>query len=627
MISPRQAAVKPRVISSNSADAVQLAEVVESMLDEGPQGALELAGRSGSGKTSALAHLAALPFASSLVLIDDANTADVRAGLRQARSATTSRLVVYTAQSSLDLTKLRFRIAPWCTDDLIEYLLHVAPQRCASVMARVADQRDLGLLNGSPQIYCLVADQLAADEELPDVGEALRRGIVQMAGKDERTLRQARRYSIHRLLKEDAVAENQARAMVERGASRQLLSILARRPVEVLLSSDQIVADLRSGIWDPFPRSRLPRDLVEEIAIASRGDSSIVSRLHNLVSDQQLRSKPMIASVLHALDSSWRPKARCRDLSGAYLSAIRWDEINLQQSDLTEADFTRCGLRNANLKFADLTRTRCVNGDLSGANLSHVEAFESDFENAVLTRADMKHGQFTGARFPGANLNHVSATRADFRGADLRRASLQAARCHWCDFRSARVDELDLTAAELRGANLKGLPLRMAILEQADFTEANLAGCDLEFVDMSAARFKGADLNRAHLTGSVMPDADFSKATLTGSGLAEIEWERADLRGADLSGCTFHMGSSRSGLVGSPIAGHGSRTGFYTNDYEEKTYKSPEEIRKANLCGADLRGAFIGDVDFYLVDLRGAKYDADHADHFRRCDAILVDPS
>jgi uncharacterized protein YjbI with pentapeptide repeats len=48
-------------------------------------------------------------------------------------------------------------------------------------------------------------------------------------------------------------------------------------------------------------------------------------------------------------------------------------------------------------------------------------------------------------------------------------------------------------------------------------------------------------------------------------------------------------------------------------DYEDRSYKSPEEIRKANLRGADLRGANVVDVDFYLVDLRDAKYDADQA--------------
>ena len=83
------------------------------------------------------------------------------------------------------------------------------------------------------------------------------------------------------------------------------------------------------------------------------------------------------------------------------------------------------------------------------------------------------------------------------------------------------------------------------------------------------------------------------------------------------------MGSSRSGLVGSPLACEGSRTGFYTDEYHEQEFKSPEEIRKANLCGADLRGAMIDDVDFYLVDLRSARYTPDQEVIFRRCRAIL----
>lgn len=39
-------------------------------------------------------------------------------------------------------------------------------------------------------------------------------------------------------------------------------------------------------------------------------------------------------------------------------------------------------------------------------------------------------------------------------------------------------------------------------------------------------------------------------------------------------------------------------------------------------CGADLRGAKVGKVDFYLVDLRGAKYTS-QGSHFRRCGAVL----
>ncbi|HEX3870857.1 MAG TPA: pentapeptide repeat-containing protein, partial [Pirellulales bacterium] len=152
---------------------------------------------------------------------------------------------------------------------------------------------------------------------------------------------------------------------------------------------------------------------------------------------------------------------------------------------------------------------------------------------------------------------------------------------------------------------------------------ALLFDCDLEYMRLPAANFERAQLKGAHLTGSQMPGACFHKANLRNTGLAEIDWDRADLRGADLTHCTFHLGSSRSGLVGSPIASEGSRTGFYTDEYLEQGFKSPEEIRKANLCGADLRGAEIDGVDFYLVDLRNARYTPEQEDHLRRCGAIL----
>ena len=120
-----------------------------------------------------------------------------------------------------------------------------------------------------------------------------------------------------------------------------------------------------------------------------------------------------------------------------------------------------------------------------------------------------------------------------------------------------------------------------------------------------------------------MPGARFVGASLRGAGLAEIEWERTDLGEADLRSCAFHLGSSRSGLVNSPIASEGTRTGFYTDDYNEQDFKAPEEIRKANLRGADLRDANIDGVDFYLVDVRDARYSAEQGEHFRRCGAIL----
>ena len=132
-------------------------------------------------------------------------------------------------------------------------------------------------------------------------------------------------------------------------------------------------------------------------------------------------------------------------------------------------------------------------------------------------------------------------------------------------------------------------------------------------------------LTGALLSASRMPRANLRKADLRRAGLADIDLEGADLREADLRQCTFHLGSSRSGLVDSPIASEGTRTGFYTDDFAAQHFQSPEEIRKANLRRADLRGAQIEGTDFYLVDLRGALFDDAQAEHFCRCKAILAD--
>jgi uncharacterized protein YjbI with pentapeptide repeats len=150
-----------------------------------------------------------------------------------------------------------------------------------------------------------------------------------------------------------------------------------------------------------------------------------------------------------------------------------------------------------------------------------------------------------------------------------------------------------------------------------------LRATDFEGAAAEGVSFHHANLDDALLSGSWFRLADFRGALLTNTGLGQIDWEGADLRGADFTGASFHYGSSRSGLVNSYIAGEGSKTGFYTDEYLEQDFKAPEEIRKANLCGSDLRGAKVEGADWYLVDLRGALYTPDQAAHFARCGAIL----
>jgi len=123
---------------------------------------------------------------------------------------------------------------------------------------------------------------------------------------------------------------------------------------------------------------------------------------------------------------------------------------------------------------------------------------------------------------------------------------------------------------------------------------------------------RGADLSKCLLTGRVRP-GEIPQGRSEGGGLAEIDLEGADLRGADLRGRRF-IWDRRGAAGGECDSVRGEQDGFYTDEREEQNYRRPEEIRKANLSFCDLRGAKIKGVDFYLVDVRGAKYTSRQGD-------------
>jgi uncharacterized protein YjbI with pentapeptide repeats len=605
------------VVLAGTSEAVLLEELVDSLEGKAERGPVEIVGGPRTGKTTALSHLASLPFANQLYLVDDAEPADIPRGVCH-------RLIVYATCTPLRRSELKCELVPWCDDDLIEYLLSTHPDRCSAVMTRFMEDRNRALLSGQPELCRLVAEELAASVPTDDIRAALRRAIAAQM-PDEQALHDARFYTLAALFGEKKLADQRARQMVHRGISRSVLGLLKYPWIRILLTADWIVTRLKGESEPPFPRDQWPRELVQEVAECVAGDQAVIGHLQEIADSGGEDYVPMAASVLHVAVPQWRPDRKvCAYFSGAYLSAASWEGIELGEANLERADLSRAKLRGANLTHSELSRAILRGINLVGARLADVFAIRTDFHGADLSQADLSRGRFTAARFTKAILNAVSAAGADFQRANLNGASFCLADLRRADFRAASLVNTDFQDANLQGADLSELVLKRANLRGADLSGSDLRRCDLEGLVLPSSQLKGANLAHACLTGTVMHGANFRIAKLRHAGLAEVDWEGADLRDADLRGCSFHLGSSRSGLVGSPYPGHGSRTGFYTNDFDDQSYKPPEAIRKANLCGADLRGARVEDTDFYLVDLRGALYDAEQAAHFRRCDAILV---
>jgi uncharacterized protein YjbI with pentapeptide repeats len=616
MIVPKRAPVRPRVFSPVTDDSILLEEEVQRLVTRRRGGSLRLWGPTGSGTTTALGHLAHVLAGADILFLDCPR--------RDQFPRSPDRWVVFSmprTDTDLPVTDT-YEMAPWREDEWIEYLLATRPERCRSVMTRLWADEGRDLIEGNAGLCAMVLDRLAVDDSIPSLRSALLRCVEDRVLDPER--REAVRGAALKLVL-DASLELAAVFRARNPAELALVHLLGHRSVQLVLAADRIVADVRGpGECDHAGRPS-PRDLVRLAAAELAGHAALRDVLLGWLSGRPDRHA-LATSLLHAAGWHWTPPPGQKlRLAGAYLDHVRWPEVLLPGVDLARADLSRADLRKANLagaklSEANLARANLREASLAGAtasrvNLAGADLAGGDLQGATLDEADLERATLQGADLRAASLNGTKLTGASLGGADLRGARLPGAALEGADF----------SGADLGGANLRGLTLRDARFAGARFEGADLAEGDLEGMELPEADFRDANLEGALLTGSAMRAARFDGARLRGAGLAEVDWEGASLRGADLRGVSFHLGSTRSGLVGSPIACEGSRTGFYTDDYGEQDFKAPEEIRKANLCHADLRGARIQGVDFYLVDLRHALFDPEHERHLRRCGAILED--
>jgi uncharacterized protein YjbI with pentapeptide repeats len=651
--------VRPLVVSPSTSERLLLEDALSTVLERAETGAICVFGPRGSGKTTALQSLARkLSCSARLDLLDDPQASQVaeRAG---------QKVVIYTAGAPWELPHLAtFRLAPWGEDEALEYLLAAHKDRCGSVIQRL---RATGIATPLelPRLWTLCLDQMAEDDSLLTIDAAMRRYLDQRVPPAARA--RAREVCFRKVVTPEEARPNPDELWGDPGYMEYLRNgslpgeltwLIRELQFRVLLAAEYVVNPETGEYSTEGLLSKLPQSLVEQAGRFLQNHPASAAALEASLG-HHVTLQPMGASLLHAARVGWRPPDRgtVSWFPGARLRGVSWPGLNLPQAQFVEADLSGAVLREstldgatlanarlarANLSDASLVRIWASGADLSGADLRRAVAFQATFLNASLVGADLEAADLHEARFHGANLSLARFCRADLKGADFavifaggswehpfeaQEKILDLARRYELSTegmptRETRYSETDFTGADLQKASLGLADLRTAILSGALLMGADLRGCTLEGNEIPGGRFERARLNFATLTGSVMPGASFHGAILFGARMADVQWERVDLREADLRRVTFHLGSSRSGLVfGDPS--EGTRNGFYTDDFNDQSYRSPEDIRVANLRGADLRGARIGDTDFYLVDLREAKYTPEQEAHFRRCGAIL----
>ena len=170
MIQPEVATVRPRVVGHDG-EVRPLDDVLEIVLSRGQTRVLQLRGLRGSGKSTALRHIAAI-LASRPHLLDQCRFVDTEEfDIVDDRSVdSTTRLTIIAGDHDSVPVTSRFRLAPWSLDDVIEYLLSQHPAACSSVMARI---HDVAMCDGLPLLWTIALDALAMNQNLPNIQSAL----------------------------------------------------------------------------------------------------------------------------------------------------------------------------------------------------------------------------------------------------------------------------------------------------------------------------------------------------------------------------------------------------------------------------------------------------------------------
>lgn len=626
MSEPAGAPVRPRVHSPFSKEVLRLEDLVSDLLAEERYGVLQVTGAPGWGKRTALDHLRAV--------LGERERLDVHGPVGPGDLLDSGEQVVVVT-STADRHGRRLGVVPapladWGLDEILEYLTACHPEHREDVFGRIRTGIDRTLLGGCPQLWALVLDAMAADPALGGPDDALSAHARALDVSPQQA------GALARCLMRD-VSGRRSRSPEDEAVERRVLEThptLQQRPTRRLWLADHLAGRLGAGDVSLLTGAGGGPDDPEFLRGVSRlaaDDGATRKTLRSALEGEDPWLASWAGSLLHVDDPSWlrdhldakAPDTRGLHLPSAWLPGLDAEDMSLAGIRLPQANLVSAHLRGANLVEADLAGADLSGADLRGADLERMGAEGACFREANLARAHAGCASFPRADFTGAVLDEAVLDEAHLLRADLGQCRAWGASFRGARLTGSKIEGADFSQADFWYVLFEEMDFRSVTLKGASFRRARLRKAHLEGVELPGTDFESAWLLQARLTGAVLPCANLRDAQLTGAEMAYVNLEGADLRGACLRHVSFHLGSSRSGLVFSPYASEGSRTGFYTDDDQDAEVKSVEEIRKANLRGADLRGAHVEEADFYLVDLREARYDARQAIHFRHCRAIL----
>ncbi len=519
-------------------------------------------------------------------------------------------------------------LSNWNRDDVISYLIDQGEGDCQKGLSRLLPIHYEWLGNDC-ELWEIVLNQLRHTEAT--VEDILwQRLVAEVKSLRPKNLFGFLGISMKRgspLLDQLAADQLTFRHIIPGPTDRNLGAVLHKRllsipAVNIRLLATYIAIRLTKSDSKPL-EFRFSEELCAKIAELLRQDSNIKSLLLNRLMGR-LASTSL--TLLHAIDPTWKPsRIDSQEVSNAWLSKIRWDGMEVSNSRFS---FSKLDLSDWNR--SKIKRLRLRSSQVDGSHWNGATISQSEFMQCKFRKSRWEHSQIDSTSWTECQLQDSEWEWAHARTCEWKRCDISGARFEKSEIDNSHVIECDLSNSDLRNSvwhqtSFQRCRWSKCKLEHSKFHRSKLEYADFEGIEIANADFQHTSLRESQWSGSRCESVNFSNANLTNCKLAEIVWVECDLRHSDMRGAVFHYGSTRSGLVGSPYPSHGTRTGFYTDALEELYFKPPESIRRAAIIDCDLRGANLSGIDFYLVDLRGTKLNAEQREQAAASGAILGD--
>lgn len=213
--------------------------------------------------------------------------------------------------------------------------------------------------------------------------------------------------------------------------------------------------------------------VTDEENAASRGEFEIRKTFLALIRSR----RPIAADGGHAWNSC------TLDLSGADLSGVLLDEINLQGANLDNVDLSHSVLVRVNLTDARMRRAMLTGAEFNQCDMRRVRLRRSQIDSGQNAAAvELGGNDLTDADFVAASLGEVQFPRSNLTNAKFSGAHLQG----------SNFSDATLTGAWFYGAKLSGANFRRADIRGALFGRKPEFSAQMRHrVDLSGVDFEG----------------------------------------------------------------------------------------------------------------------------------------